>query len=451
MERNQSIENPLGAGTQVGQAESFVYTPNQNVFATIQGALDKNLQLKQADLAKKEEAKKKQDAEMMKIMTDLQVDPKWDRSLGEMSEHIDKVGDLVYNWRASGKPIGVDFYTTLNKEIAKQNSLKGMNEQTFNQYTKIKADLLANEKVDKADVELWEKGLDAQKSIEARFDYINNTPKPGEYFDILKPFKDNFSEEEQQQRVTGTVESKQTEAEKAVWESRNPTERERMLRLAGKNLELKNSDGTLRPATEAEYLDFVHKSMKPFYVKQVTPSPSTGGSGYTPNANIPKFTIGIQYPETSNGKADTIALSTQTMKDVPASQFVGSNGEQITVLPSKLVFTGTDWVIRGQQVGGKQTYKSRGKAEADAFLAQGVQGGTIGDASDITQDANGEYSFNYTNLKQVDVPYLQNKETFQNKYGFDPYIETDKWNKNRSSGSSSSSSSSPVNANNYQQ
>ena len=83
----------------------------------------------------------------------------------------------------------------------------------------------------------------------------------------------------------------------------------------------------------------------------------------------------------------------------------------------------------------------------DAFLAQGVQNGTIADASDVTQDANGEYSFNYTKLKQVDVPYLQNKEIFQNKYGFDPYIEADKWNKSRNSGASSSS---PVNANTYQ-
>jgi hypothetical protein len=52
------------------------------------------------------------------------------------------------------------------------------------------------------------------------------------------------------------------------------------------------------------------------------------------------------------------------------------------------------------------------------------------------------------NLKQIDIPYLQNKEIFQNKYGFDPYIVADQWNNNRSGGSSSSS---PVNANNYQQ
>jgi hypothetical protein len=134
------------------------------------------------------------------------------------------------------------------------------------------------------------------------------------------------------------------------------------------------------------------------------------------------------------------------MRDVPASQFTDANGKQLTILPSKLVFTGNDWVIRGQEVGGKDTYKSKDKGDVDAFLAQGVQDGTIADASSVTQDANGEYSFNYTSLKQVDVPYLQNKEIFQNKYGFDPYIEADKWNKSRNAGGSSSS---PLNANTY--
>ncbi len=43
MELNQSIENPLGAGTQVGQAEAFVYTPNQNVFSTIQNAVSQKI------------------------------------------------------------------------------------------------------------------------------------------------------------------------------------------------------------------------------------------------------------------------------------------------------------------------------------------------------------------------------------------------------------------------
>jgi uncharacterized protein YaaR (DUF327 family) len=449
MELNQSIENPLGAGTQVGQAESFVYTPNQNVFATIQGALDKNLQLQQDNLKKKEEAKKKQDAEFEKIMMDLQVDPKWDKSLAEMSEHIDNVGDLVYKWRASGKPVDVNFYTALNKEVARQNQLKSMNEKTFDAYTKYKADALANEKVDQADVELWEKGLDAQKTIEDRFNYINNTPKPGEYFDILKPFKDYFSEEEQNLRLTKTDETKQAKAEKAVWESRNPTERERMLRLAGKNLQLTDKDGNFRPATEDEYLKFVHESMKPFYVKQQTPAPSSGGSG--PSANKPKFSIGIQYPDSSKDAsgtpmADTISLSTETMRDVPPAQFTDASGRQVTILPSKLVFSGTDWLIRGQEVGGKDIYKSADKGQVDAFLAQGVQNGTIADASQVTQDANGEYSFNYTKLKQVDVPYLQNKEIFQNKYGFDPYIEADKWNKSRNAGGSSSS---PLNANTY--
>ena len=452
MELNQSIENPLGAGTQVGQAEAFVYTPNQNVFATLQGALDKNLELKQAELKRKEEAKKKQDAEFDKLLMDLQVDPLWDKSLEEMSQHIDNVGKMVYDYRASGKPADVKFYTMINKEKARQNSLKGMNEKTFNEVAKIESDMLTNEKIDKEDYSIWKKGFESQKNIEDRYDYVYGQPRPGEYFDILKPFKDYFSEEEQQLRLTKTDETKQAKAEKAVWESRNPTERERMLRLAGKNLGLKDKDGMPRNATQEEYLKFVHDSMKPFYIKQQTPAPSSGGSG--PSVNKPSFTVGNQYTTSKRDKddpnspllADTISLSTETMRDVPPSQFTDASGRQVTILPSKLVFTGNDWVIRGQEVGGKDIYKSADKGQVDAFLAQGVKNGTIADASDVTQDANGEYSFNYTKLKQVDVPYLQNKEIFQNKYGFDPYIEADKWNKSRNSGASSSS---PLNANTY--
>jgi hypothetical protein len=422
MELNQSIENPLGAGTQVGQGEAFVYTPNQNVFSSIQGALDKNLQLKQADLAKKEEAKKRQDAEMMKIMTDLQVDPKWDRSLGEMSEHIDKVGDLVYNWRASGKPIGVDFYTTLNREIAKQNSLKGMNEQTFNQYTKIKADLLANEKVDQADVELWEKGLDAQKTIEDRFNYINNTPKPGEYFDILKPFKDYFSEEEQQQRVTGTIESKQTEAEKAVWESRNPTERERMLRLAGKNLELKNPDGSLRPATETEYLDFVHKSMKPFYVKQVTPTPASTSTPKTPLFGEASTMFG-----TSGGYADSIGIANKKI------QVKDNYGVAIEMIPSTIQYQGQPgesnefggMQIVGKKVGSTNTKTFTTKEEADAWASGEVAQGTI--ASDPSVDEKGVVT--YRTLEDVAVPYDWNVPVMNQQYpGLNPFNQMNKKN-----------------------
>jgi hypothetical protein len=451
MELNQSIENPLGAGTQAGQAESFVYTPNQNVFSTIQGALNKNLELQQADLAKKQEAKKKQDAEFDKLMMDLNVDSKWDRSLEEMSQHIDNVGKMVYDYRASGKPADVAFYTMLNKEKARQNALVGMNEKSFNEVAKIKADLLTNDKIDRADVELWENGLNKQKDIEGVFNYVFNQPRPGEYFDILKPFKDFFSQEEQNLRTTKTNEEKQRLSEKTVWESRNPTERERMLRLAGKSLNKTDEDGNFRPATESEFLNFVHEGMKSQYVKDVTPPPMGGGTN-APSANKPKFSIGIQYPDSSkdasgNLKADTISLSTETMRDVPPAQFTDASGRQVTILPSKLVFSGTDWVIRGQEVGGKDIYKSKDKGDVDAFLAQGVQNGTIADASDVTQGSDGEYSFNYTKLKQVDVPYLQNKEIFQNKYGFDPYIEADKWNKSRNSGASSSS---PVNANTYQ-
>ncbi len=116
MELNQSIENPLGAGTQVGQAESFVYTPNQNVFATIQGALDKNLQLQQDDLKKKEEAKKVQDAKLEKLMLDLQTEPKWDLPVEELAGQIDDIQNFVVDWRASGKPEDYNFQLALKKK-----------------------------------------------------------------------------------------------------------------------------------------------------------------------------------------------------------------------------------------------------------------------------------------------------------------------------------------------
>lgn len=445
MELNQSIENPLGAGTQVGQGEAFVYTPNQNVFSTIQTALNQNLALKQADLKEKQEEKKKQDAELMKIMADIQVDSKWDKSLEEMSKHIDNVGDLVYSWRASGKPIGVEFYTKLNKEIARQNQLKGMNEKTFDQYTKLMTDLSTNKDVDQNEVKLWLDGFDKQKNIEGRFDYMNSVPKPNEDFNTLKLFKDNMSEDIQKNNKTFTDEAKQKKAEKAIFDNMSQYEKARTIskysKIAGKAL------------TEAEALEAIHNDLQGWYIDR-TATVSTGRGERGPSANKPRFTVGVQYPDTSkdaNGNilADTIALSTETMRDVPPAQFTDATGRQVTILPSKLVFSGTDWLIRGQEVGGKETFKSANKAEVDAFLQKGVQDGTIADASQVTQDANGEFSFNYTKLKQVDVPYLQNKEIFMNKYGFDPYIEADKYNKSRSGQSSSSSSS--VNANTYQQ
>jgi hypothetical protein len=414
MELNQSIENPLGAGTQVGQGEAFVYTPNQNVFSTIQSALDKNLQLKQADLAKKEEAKKKQDAEMMKIMMDLNVDSKWDRSLEELSQHIDNVGDLVYSYRASGKPADVAFYTMLNKEKARQNALVGMNEKSFNEVAKIKADLLTNDKIDKADVELWEKGLNKEKDIEGVFNYVFNQPRPSEYFDILKPFKDYFSEEEQQQRVTGTIESKQTEAEKAVWESRNPTERERMLRLAGKNLELKNPDGSLRPATEAEYLDFVHKSMKPFYVKQVTPAPASSSTPKTQLYGAPSAMYG-----TSGGNNDAIGIAPKKI------QVVDNYGVNIEIIPSTIQYQGQPgesndfggMQIVGKKVGSTQTKTFKDKQEADAW-AEANEGGSIAEP-EFDEETN---TLTYKTLEDVAVPYDWNVPVMNQTYkNLNPY------------------------------
>ena len=422
MELNQSIENPLGAGTQVGQAEAFVYTPNQNIFATLQGALDKNLQLKENELKKKEEAKKKQDAQLDKVMMDLQVDPKWDKSLTEMSEHIDNVGNLIYNWRASGKPIGVEFYTTLNKEVARQNQLKSMNEKTFDSYTKYKADALANEKVDQADVQLWEKGLDAQKTIEDRFNYINDTPKPGEYFDILKPFKDYFSEEEQQLRLTKTDETKQAKAEKAVWESRNPTERERMLRLAGKNLQLTDKNGMPRSATQDEYLKFVHDSMKPFYIKQQTPAPTGGGLGTTktPLYGAPGTMFG-----TSGEYNDAIGIAPKKI------QVRDNYGVAIEMIPSTIQYQGKPgeanqfggMQIVGKKVGSTNTKTFTTKEEADAWASGEVAQGTI--AEDVSVDEKGVVT--YRTLEDVAVPYDWNVPVMNQTYkGLNPYTYMNK-------------------------
>jgi hypothetical protein len=454
MEINQSIENPLGAGTQVGQAESFVYTPNQNVFATIQGALDKNLQLQQDDLKKKEEDKKKKDAALEKLMLDIQTDPKWDMPVEQMSNNINDIQNFVVDWRASGKPEDYNFQLALKKKMLQFDADKSMNEKTFDTYSKYMTEATANEKVDQEDVKLWENGLREQKDIKGRYDYIMNQPKPGEYFDILKPFKDNFSKEEQSGRKTETKESKQADAERAVWETRNPTERKRMLLLAGKNLELKDDNGNIRPATEAEYLDFVHKSMKPYYTKERTPTPM-GGSGFGggPKTTQPLITVESKYTTSTRngvgGFADVISFNPAMYKDIPPAIFEDASGKEVEIKPSKLVFTGNDWVIRGLQVGGRDTFKSKSKEEADAFLAQGVQNGTIEDAEDVQQGSDGEWTFNYTTLKQIDVPYKQNTAKFQNMYQFDPYVVSEEWNRTKGPLAGKSTGGGSLNANTY--
>jgi hypothetical protein len=311
--------------------------------------------------------------------------------------------------------------------------------------------------MDQEDVQLWYDGILGQKDSKARYEYVVSQPKPGEYFDILKPFKDNFSQEEQSGRKTETKESKQTEAERAVWETRNPTERKRMLLLAGKNLELKNPDGTLRPATEDEYLDFVHKSMKPFYLKDRTPTPA-GGSGFGGGNKTtqPLITVESKWPTSSTrngveGFADVISFNPAMYKDIPPAIFEDAIGKEVEIKPSKLVFTGDDWVIRGLQVGGRDTFKSKSKEEADAFLAQGVQDGTIEDPEDMQQGSDGVWSFNYTTLKQIDVPYKKNTAKFQNMYQFDPYAIAEEWNRTKGPLASKSigGSSSSLNANTY--
>jgi len=454
MELNQSIENPLGAGTQVGQAESFVYTPNQNIFSTIQGALDKNLQLQQDDLKKKEEDKKKKDAALEKLMLDLQTEPKWDLPVEELAGQIDDIQNFVVDWRASGKPEDYNFQLALKKKMLKFDATKSMNEKTFDIVTKYMTEATGNEKMDQEDVQLWYDGILGQKDSESRYKYVVSQPKPGEYFDILKPFKDNFSKEEQSGRKTETKESKQADAERAVWETRNPTERKRMLLLAGKNLELKDANGNVRPATEDEYLKFVHESMKPYYTKERTPTPMGGGGfGGGNKTNQPLITVESKYTTSTRngvgGFADVISFNPAMYKDIPPAIFEDASGKEVEIKPSKLVFTGNDWVIRGLQVGGRDIFKSKSKEEADAFLAQGVQEGTIDEATDIQQGPDGEWTFNYTTLKQIDVPYKQNTAKFQNMYQFDPYVVAEEWNKTKGPLASKSSGGGPLNADTY--
>ena len=333
---------------------------------------------------------------------------------------------------------------------------KNMNIKTFDVVTKYLTDATANEKLDQEDVKLWEKGITEQKDIKSRFDYAMTQPKPGEYFDILKPFVDYFSQEEQNGRVTKTDPKKQALAEKAVWESRTPSERQRMLRQSGKNLKLTDDEGNLRPATEEEFLADVNEKMHFKYMKNRTPAPMGGGGfGGGNKINQPLITVESKYTTSERngvkGFADVISFNPAMYKDIPPAIFEDSSGKEVEIKPSKLVFTGDDWVIRGLQVGGREIHKSSSKEEADAFLAQGIQEGTIEDAEDVQQNANGDWTFNYTTLKQIDVPYKQNTAKFQNMYQFDPYVVSEEWNRtqgplaNKSTGGGSSS----LNANTY--
>ena len=413
MEINQSIENPLGAGTQVGQAESFVYTPNQNVFATIQGALDKNLQLQQDDLKKKEEAKKAQDAKLEKLMLDIQTDPKWDMPVEQLSNSIDDIQNFVVDWRASGKPEDYNFQLALKKKMMGFDADKSMNEKTFDTYSKYMTEATANEKLDQEDVKLWENGIREQKDIKGRYDYIMTQPKPGEYFDILKPFTDYFSKEVQQGRLTKTDEKKQRGAESSVWETRTPSERQRMLRQAGKNLNLTDADGNIRPATEEEFLTRVHEQMKPYYEKTLTAS--TGGGGLT-SQQKKTGAAGVRTG-TSQGFSDYVALPT----DVTPMQVRDVNQQLISIIPSGVQYMGKPgetkiaplggWHIEGKVPGNTQTRTFKDKAEADAWASTN-EGGTIAEP-EFDEQTN---TLTYKTLETVYVPYDWNKTKFQAQY-----------------------------------
>lgn len=403
MELNQSIENPLGAGTQVGQGEAFVFTPNQNIFSTVQNALNQNLALKQADLKEKQEEKKKQDAQLMKIMADIQVDPKWDKSLEEMSQHIDNVGNLVYNWRASGKPVNVEFYTQLNKEIARQNQLKGMNEQTFNQYTKVMADLSTNKDVNQDEVKLWQEGFDKQKNIEGRFDYMNSVAKPNEDFNTLKLFKDNMSEDVQKGVRTFTDEKKQTIAEKAVFDNMSQYEKTRTMnkysKLAGRDL------------TEDEVLKAIHEDLKGWYAQKTAPSSSSGLTAAQKMTGV----AGVRYG-TSSGVADYIALP----NDSRVMQVLDGSGKLISMIPSGVQYSGQPnsekgimggWQIEGKVPGNTQTKTFKSKEEADAWTAAN-EGGTIAEP-EFDESTN---TLTYKTLETVYVPYDWNITKFKANY-----------------------------------
>jgi hypothetical protein len=407
MELNQSIENPLGAGTQVGQAEAFVYTPNQNVFSTIQNALNQNLALKQADLKEKQEEKKKQDAELMKIMANIQVDSKWDKSLEEMSQHIDNVGDLVYNWRASGKPVNVEFYTQLNKEIARQNQLKGMNEQTFNEYTKLMADLSSNKDVNQDEVKLWDEGFNKQKNIESRFDYMYNVPKPNEDFNTLKLFKDNMSEDIQKNNKTFTDETKQKKAEKAIFDNMSQYEKTRTInkysKIAGKDL------------TEAEVLEAVHNDLQGWYTDKVTPVSSYGsGANRTQLYGAPSTMYG-----TSGGYNDAIGIAPKKI------QVVDNYGVSIEMIPSTIQYQGQPgeanefggMQVVGKKVGSTQTKTFKNKEEADAW-ASANEGGSIAEP-EFDEETN---TLTYKTLEDVAVPYDWNVPVMNQTYkNLNPY------------------------------
>lgn len=419
MELNQSIENPLGAGTQAGQGEAFVFTPNQNVFSTIQNALNQDLALKQAELKRKEEEKKKQDAEYMKLLSELEVDSKWDRSLEEMSQHIDNVGDLVYKYRASGKPADVGFYTMLNKEKARQNSLKGMNEKTFNEVAKIEAEMLANEKIDPQEAELWRKGLDAQKTIEDRFNYVFKTPQPGEDFNTLKAFQDKMSEDVQKYNVTKTDPKKQAEAEKAIFN--NLTAYEKMKTMK------KYSQVAGRDLTEEEVLQAIHKDMEPWYTNKTASVSSYDRSGTNKTKNV----VTASELGTSGGYADTVPIPTSG----GTIQVVDNSGANIQIIPSKVQYTGKPgegdngrntvggWQVLGKKVGSTTTKTFTSKEEADAWISQNE--GTI--AQDASVDEKNVVT--YKTLEDVAIPYDWNEAVINTAFpGLDVYGRAAKFN-----------------------
>ena len=202
-----------------------------------------------------------------------------------------------------------------------------------------------------------------------------------------------------------------------------------MLRLAGKNLNLKDEDGNFRPATESEFLNFVHEGMKSQYVKDVTPAP-TGGSGSSAN----KPTTWNVYSELgkSQGFADTLPIP----KSNTAITVVDNGNNTIQMLPFKVQYTGRPgesnpiggWQVLGKKVGSTQTKTFTSKEEADAWTSSQKQGGTI--AEDATVDEKGVVTFK--TIEDVAVPYDWNVGVLEENFpGIDLYGKAAEFNSSK--------------------
>lgn len=419
MEVNQSIQNPLAAGTQVGQGEAFVYnTPNVNPFSALQGALNNQLNLKQRELDKKEDEKKKNDANLQKALIDLQVDPKWDKAVGEFNTDVNDLSDFVASWGAKGLPYDSSFQMAWRKKQLSVEAKKSMNEKTFDEYSKLKLKWAADpDKYDQAAINEWEKGLSSQKDIKGRYDYVMNNPQPGEYFDTLKYFRDNFSKDIQQGRYTYTDPKKQRAAVVTSFENL-PEYRQNVIYKQGLQ------DGSWK--SKEEMFDSINSSLKPYYINERTPSPVGGGGSGSLSGKYSTI-VGSSYG-TSNG-ADTIAIAFGGGEAKPI-QLSGENNQAVEMVPSQFIYTGNPgestakggWYVRGKEYRSEKTFES--KQDADSFASQGTD-------FMVEQDPTTQ-KWVVKKVIDVDVPLTEkNRLSMSATFGrqFDPSAEANAWNK----------------------